>query len=341
MVSIAFLDDSFPFTGATLRERPLGGVQSATVMLAEALAARSHQVTIRGMIETDEKHFDVAYRPLLRKPSGDYDFIIANRAPKLLRRARGAKRFLWLHNPANYLRKPRHVLPYLRYRPGVVFIGAYHGKTWLPWLPLFHSAVIPYGVGPPFTTAEPAATPPPPRAIFTSNPRRGLDWLLDIWTARIKLQVPQAELHVFAGRGTYGSARDDALDRALDLAAGAAPHGVVLHEPCAKDALAGELRQSRVMLYRGDTGETFCGAAAEAQAMGVPLVTAGIGSLAERVTDGVNGFLREKPEGFAAAAIKLLTDDALWRAQQQAALATRAANTWDQCASAWEWHVTH
>jgi glycosyltransferase involved in cell wall biosynthesis len=341
MASIAFLDDSFPFTGATLREKPLGGVQSATVLLAEALAARSHQVTIRGMVTGNEKHFDVAYRPLMREPSGDYDIVIANRAPKLLRRAQGKRRFLWLHNPANYLRKPRHVWPYLKYHPSVVFIGSYHHKTWLPWLPLFQPTVIPYGVGPPFTTAEPASLPPPPRAIFTSNPRRSLDWLLEIWIGHIRPRVPEAELHVFAGRGTYGSARDDALDKAVDLAANAAAHGVVLHDPCAKDALANELRQSRVMLYRGDSGETFCGAAAEAQTMGVPLVTAGVGSLGERVTDGITGFVRDTQENFAEAAIALLTDDGLWRAQHEAALASRQANTWDHCARHWEWYFTH
>ncbi len=32
-----------------------------------------------------------------------------------------------------------------------------------------------------FRHAAPLAVPPPPRAIFTSNPLRGLDWLLDLW----------------------------------------------------------------------------------------------------------------------------------------------------------------
>jgi glycosyltransferase involved in cell wall biosynthesis len=338
MATIAFLDDSFPFTGATLRAGPMGGVQSATIMLAEALVARGHQVTIRGMIETKEEHFGVSYRPLSIPPRGSYDLVIANRAPKLLRRATGSKYALWLHNPANYLRKPRHVLPYLRYRPGVVFIGDYHRKTWLSWLPLFQPAVIPYGVGAPFTTMEPATEPPPPRAIFSSNPRRGLDWLIDIWVRRIRPAVPQAELHVFAGRGTYGNTRDDALDRALQAAIAASGHGVVLHEPLAKEKLADELRQSRVMLYRGDSGETFCGSAAEAQAMGVPLITAGIGSLAERVEDGITGFLRPEPDSFAKAAIRVLTDDALWRAQHEAAMKIRTDGTWNKAAFAWERH---
>src|SRR5262249_25286027 len=152
MSSIAFLDDSFPFTGATLRARPLGGVQSATVLLAEALVGRGHKVTIRGMVEKAEELYGVSYRPLAESGPA-YDLLIANRAPKLLRYATGHHRALWLHNPANYLRKPRHVLPYLYYRPATIFIGSYHRDTWLGWIPCFQPAVIPYGVGPPFTDA--------------------------------------------------------------------------------------------------------------------------------------------------------------------------------------------
>lgn len=44
MARIAFLDDSFSFTGATLRHQPLGGIQTATIMLAEQLASHGHHV---------------------------------------------------------------------------------------------------------------------------------------------------------------------------------------------------------------------------------------------------------------------------------------------------------
>src|SRR5262245_22682763 len=104
MASIAFLDDSFAFTGSSFRASPLGGVQSATVQLAEALAKRGHKVTVRGMVEAPEEHYGVRYLPLAGPGETSFDFIIANRAPHLLRRAEGKKRALWLHNPANYLR---------------------------------------------------------------------------------------------------------------------------------------------------------------------------------------------------------------------------------------------
>ena len=80
------------------------------------------------------------------------------------------------------------------------------------------------------------------------------------------------------------------------------------------------------MLYRGDPGETFCLALAEAQAMGLPAVVKPLGSTPERVIDGVTGRVAEDDDGFAAAAVALLRDDNLWRrlAPRRARTAARA-----------------
>jgi glycosyltransferase involved in cell wall biosynthesis len=59
---------------------------------------------------------------------------------------------------------------------------------------------------------------------------------------------------------------------------------------------------------------------AEAQALGTPAVVAPVAAAHERVIDGVTGFHRADPAAFAEAAVRLLTDDGLWRRQHQAAL---------------------
>lgn len=337
MAKIAFLDDSFPFTGASLRSGPLGGIQTATVMLAETLAARGHHVTVHGMVSSDEKHYDVLYRPLLTPWGEHYDLLISNCVAKLFPYVSGSKKALWMHGPAKYLRKPRHLLPYLVHRPKVIFLGHYHRDTWPRWIPLFSSAIIPHGVGEPFIDAPEQPTPPQPNAIFLSNPRRHLDWVLKVWAEQIFPKMPEAQLHIYAGRSNYGSRRDDKLDKALASIDDYARFGVTLHHPLPKNELAEAMQESRVMLYRGDLGETFCFAAAEAQAVGVPLITAGIGSLKERVIDGKTGFLREDEAGFASAVLELLNNDALWRTQHDAARAyTRETLPWDKVAAAWE-----
>jgi len=180
---------------------------------------------------------------------------------------------------------------------------------------------------------------PPPRAVFTSNPLRGLDWLLDLWAGRIRPAVPQAELHIFAGPTVYrGVAAESAermqtvLARAEDMQA----HGVRRHTPVGRQALALMLAGARVMLYRGDPGETFCLALAEAQAMGVPAVVQPRGSVVERVIDRVTGHITADEDSFANAAIALLRDDDLWRRFHAEALARQRGQSWDEIAAQFE-----
>ena len=100
--------------------------------------------------------------------------------------------------------------------------------------------------------------------------------------------------------------------------------------------LAAEYRDARVMLYHGHTDESFCNAAAEAVAMGAPVVTAGIGCLGERIRHGETGLLAPTDEEFADAAVGVLSDDALWSRLHEGALATRGDYTWDKAAARWE-----
>ena len=109
-----------------------------------------------------------------------------------------------------------------------------------------------------------------------------------------------------------------------------------LREPVDKARLIDELRLARVMLYKGDINETFCLAVAEAQCMGVPTVVQPIGSMTERVRHDETGFIAPDDDAFALAARRLLTDDALWRAQHDRALDVQRSWRWAQAAAAFE-----
>jgi glycosyltransferase involved in cell wall biosynthesis len=247
---------------------------------------------------------------------------------------RARRTVFWIHNPARYLLKPRYLLKLLRLRPPIVFSGEWHRRSYPRWAPSGPRVVIPYGISEPFRAAPASDKPARPRAIFTSNPMRGLDWLLDLWARRVRPAVPAAELHVFSGAATYGGHKSSEIQAVLDKARSVP--GVILREPVAKAALARELAASRVMLYRGDPGETFCLAVGEAQAVGLPCVVQDIGCVAERVIDGETGFVANDDEAFAQRAIALLSDDALWRRQSDAARAKQRSWGWDQAAEAFE-----
>ena len=115
-----------------------------------------------------------------------------------------------------------------------------------------------------------------------------------------------------------------------------AGEGVVARGPLGKSELAAELAMARLFLYRGDIGETFCNAAAEAQAMGVPAVVEDIACMAERVRDGVTGFVVKGADAFSARAVELLRNDSLWRQQHRNSLKLQRSWTWAAAAAEFE-----
>lgn len=317
--------------------QPMGGAETAFALLAEALARRGHAVEVRTPAPPLRPVPGVAWAPFTA--AGRADLTMASRLPRLFRclPRTTRRRVLWLHNPAGYLRKPRHLLPLLAAWPLLVTLGPSHAATLPPWLPLSR-AEIPLAVAPPFDRAPPPRPPPAPVVVFTSNPLRGLDWLLDLWVARIRPAVPAAELRLYSGAATYGGDPRLAARAAPVLARAAALHaaGVRLLAPLARPELAAQLAAARLMLYRGDPGETFCLALAEAQAMGLPCVVTPLGAVAERVADGRTGVVAGSDAEAAAATIRLLSDDAAWSAMHAAALARGPGPDWDAVAARFE-----
>ena len=339
---IVLIDDGVVFDGRSAEAGPLGGAETAFIGLARGLASRGHRVRAfsRGAASIEDQ--GVAWAPVDSGTPETADLYVANRSHHLIGLVPGAGRTaFWLHNPARYVVKPRYLLPLWRRRPVMVFLGPFHATTLPSWAPTGGRAIIPYGLTELFRHAVERESAPPPRAIFTSNPLRRLDWVLERWAEAIRPRVPGAELHVFSSLATYGGGSpqkralaEPVLARARSLEAA----GVVLRPPVPKSQLMQELQQSRLFLYGGDPGETFCLAAAESQAAGVPGVVARSTCLAERVRDGATGFVLADDDavGFSARAVDLLTDDALWLSQHRACLATQRGLSWSEAASLWE-----
>src|SRR5438270_866363 len=199
MARVVMADDGIVFDGATAEAGPLGGAETAFVALAGALAARGHRVEARSNCRAPLCHNGVAWAPLASGVPHECDLYIGNRGHRVIGLVPEAKRRLfWLHNPAGYLKKPRFLWPLLRYRPTLVTTGEYHAQTVPRWLPCEGRRIIPYGMLDRFRHASEREAPLP-IAVFTSNPLRGLDWLLDLWVERIRPATPEAELHIYAG----------------------------------------------------------------------------------------------------------------------------------------------
>jgi glycosyltransferase involved in cell wall biosynthesis len=328
MIRIDFLYQNQAFSGETLRSQSMGGTESSVVQLAEALARRGNDVCVFNAIAAPRHEFGVQWRPLAQAASyarGQTGIAVAN--PKLFNGLTFRSHIFWLHNPLKSWRQIRrgNVGPLFRTLPHYVILGEYHGTHVPRWFPSSGRTIIHHGVHEDFFRKAPAAASPSPRAIFTSQPYRGLDWVLGLWP-EIKRQVPGASLDIFAPKAHQAEA--NAKKAALD--------GVHVRGSIARPELVEELASARVLLIPGHRDETYCLAAAEATAAGVPIVTLGTGSLSERVRDGETGLIARSREAFIVQAVSLLSDDKLWSAMHHACLADARVTGWDARAEEWE-----
>jgi hypothetical protein len=330
MAQIVLADRDLAYEGGWPGGQPPDEGALGLVRLAEALATRGHRVTAftRGTKSFSER--GVAWESLSKDMPREADLFIASRNHRLLKLVPKARRTaIWLHRPGLSLLRWGRITAFARRRPSMVFLGVYHAASYPGWAPGGRRAIIPLATEPVFRTAGAALRPPPPFAMWAGGSAASLDWTLDLWSREIHTTVPKARLYVYA---------PETLGKPVARVKEMLSQGVELRKPLGPDERAAELAQTRVFLCPGDPAEMFCMAAAEAQAMGVPSVVTDVAAMRERVVDRETGFVLPPGDaaGFAGTATQILTDDALWREQRDAALRYNRARGWDDVAADFE-----
>jgi hypothetical protein len=330
MARIVLADRDLAYEGAWPDEQAPDDAALGLVRLAEALASRGHRVTAFTRGSNSFSARGVNWEPLSNGIPVEADLFIASRHHRLLKLVPKARRTaIWLHRPGLSLLRWGRATAFARRRPAMVFLGVYHAASYPGWAPGGRRAIIPLATESVFRTARAALRPPPPFAMWSGGIAASLDWTLDLWSRDVFPAVPKARLYVFA---------DETLGAAAERARGMKKEGIELRAPVGPEERAAELAQSRVFLHPGDRHDMFCMAAAEAQAMGVPAVVCDVAAMRERVVDRETGFVvaPDDARAFAVAAIRLLTDDAMWREQRDAALRYNRARGWDDVAADFE-----
>jgi hypothetical protein len=332
MAKIIIADVTGRYDGRALETQALGGTESTVILTARDLARRGHDVTVHSNCEAELVDHGVRWRPMTARPDETCAVYIAVHQPELLgfvRRPR--RRVIWVLWGANQLRHYKKLWRMWLHPPKPILMSRSQMRDYWPVLPgRGHISLIHLPLPQAVRGYPPLAEPPPPRAIFASNPQRNLRALVELWGERILPRLPGAVLDVYGVNALKpGEVAWDVWAGTL-LPADASPElkaSVRVHRPVPKDELIAAMRGARVMLYLGHKCEAFCLSLAEAQALGTPAVIAPVAALPERVIDGVTGFHRADPAAFAEAAIQLLTDDDLWRRQHLAALELQQGNS--------------
>jgi len=341
MASIIIADKTRHYDGTYLETQPLGGTESSVIHLAQELARRRHEVTVYTNCDGPIEHEGVRWKPLSETPPVTCELYIAVHQPELLdfvRRPR--RRAVWVVWPVNQLKHYKKIWRAWWYRPIPVLISLHQARTYSPFLPHRDPhIVIPHGLPDDVRGHPPLQNVPPRRAIFTSRPTLNLRELVEIWAARVLPRVPDAMIDIYGvhnlqpGQDAWRAWEGSHLPTGVPTQV---QQSVQVHPSVGRKALIEAIRSSRVLLYLGHKAEAFCLAVAEAQALGVPAVVGPVAAVPERVIDGVTGFHRADADGFAEAAISLLTDDGLWRRQHEAALRDRQGISWSEAAGRFE-----
>lgn len=336
---ITLLDDSVAFDGYTPPSFPLGGAEKAFAGLAAALAARGHTVTVFNRCLHAMRVDGADWRPWDTARPLETDALIAYRRPSLLTQVRKTgRRVLWLAGAPDGLARPAIDAALKDLAPTLAFIGPTQAARWrgprLPW------AVVPPGIADAYLNAGGRlGAGGPPVAIATTHPAHGLDWLLDLWTARIHPRCPTAELHVYSAllsRPDLGRDLPDEYRPLRAKAEAAAACGVVLREPQGDTAMALSYRAARVHLYPGHRDDMACWTLGESQACGVPAVARPAGAVHERVDNGQTGYIVPDDEAFANVAAQILADDGMFGGLSAAAADKARTRTWAAAAQAFE-----
>ncbi len=233
MTKVLFIDDGVEFDSIMLREKPYGGAEVAFVSLVESLAKIGYEIVVYNNCVNQGFINNVEWKKINKNiVSEKFDTLVVNRGDKYLNFRKECKnRIFWIHNPAKYLLKYRYLSKLFFNDFKIVFSSNYHLKTYPWWAPSQKRIVIPYGIDDKLFKKKTRDKIPRKNAIFTSNPMRGLSWLLEKWEKSIFPNCENAKLIIFSGfqtYGTYGEKHYDQINNILSKAELLKEKGVLL-----------------------------------------------------------------------------------------------------------------
>jgi glycosyltransferase involved in cell wall biosynthesis len=312
----------------SLSDSHLGGIETASVEIARALALRGHRVMLASRARASCEQHGVTTIPIDTLPQYACDVLISSNDARVFDRShRKADKLLWLHNPLAFEKAVRRsqLRPFFKHRPKAVFVGTVAEREMSGLYPFRSRTIIPHGVSEVFLQT-PLSSGRKNHFVWASQRHRGLAKTLDVWRSHVAPRLADASFHVFGSHAEDLGLTPEQAQRSR----------IVFHGPTLKSEMAAFYASAKAMIYPGALDETFCMAAAEAQAMGLPVITLGIGSLSERVQHGVNGILCRSFDELGRQACRVAGDDELWQLLHEGALRTARLLTWQRAAKHWE-----
>lgn len=325
MLKILFIFDE-AIHGSTLREKPLGGISTSMIMLAEAFARMGHIVSIYNENNNGSHYNDVYYRSDKISQAEHFDIAIANNSANYLLNINTSSPIVWQHNRTSLSKawKRREYIALIKLRPALVTLSedALNNTPWL--LPYRTKVIIPHAIEDFFLT--PNDNKRQEKSVyFASRASRNLSWLIDLWMKRVHPAEPDAVFYVCTPPGSTFSYDIESLNR----------FNIRYLGSLKKQHLAEMMSRCSALIYPGHKNETGCQVALQAIGMCTPIITCGHGSLKNLVEHNVNGFLEDDDAKFASRIIELLNSPELFKSLSQGAYSSSFRKSYDSRAREW------
>lgn len=288
-MKLVFIDPKCPrpYDPDVLARQGLGGTEATVVRVACALSNR-HEVVVfqHNRSVSWQESPGIKFKPMsaLDEDLNDADHLIfIQKAQNLakLRRRRGARWWLWLHNFVQE-EVPLFWQDHLRFRLGIICVSRTHAlhtarymrsqrHSWLTanWamrggLAFHHNPLSPH------LMQQPSGTIDPYKLIFFSSPHKGLEQVLAAFN---RLHAIEPRFRLYVGDPGYLKTGDPRmLDQPGIVRLGSLPQAEVLRH----------VSESLCVLYpQSKRAETFGLVYAEANAVGTPVLAHDFGSARE------------------------------------------------------------
>lgn len=325
-----------PYNGASIDVAPTGGIPLVTTRLAECLAHK-HEVWIRNHTNENITFRNVHWENVGAKTKAPKpDIILASNDVNLFAMydewiKSGSKPILWARNLITWKRifKKRRLRNLIKYRPPVVFLSRYHLNSCSSLIPLGKKYIIPHGVDDEFFN-YPLGVERKPQVLFLSKAFRGFTEVANMWINYIyphfACKIPKVVLRAYIGREELNNmAYTDEFLRS---------HHIEVLDRAPQSVLRAEMACSAALIYPGHSDETFCNVAAESSVLGLPILTLGIGALAERSQNGM-GIMAQNYSELAAHMVELLNNPQKIQFASQQVLEYRDQYRWHDRIKDW------
>lgn len=304
MPTVVFLNDH-AFTGEDVRTKALGGIETATILLAEELAALGYSVTVYNGNNGESIDKGVKYRPKAAMHHENADIAIASSNTSFLTRLNVKLPIVWQHNRQSFSKmwKRGEVFALLRVRPVLITLSNDAFQQTPKYIPYRSRHIIPHAIETEFLEDNTISFAEREQAaFFASRPSRNLDWVIDVWKQYIFPALPKAKLYIcIPPTATFKFDIDE-------LAA----HNIIYKGSIPKKDLRDLINRCRLLLYPGHINETGCQVALQAIGLGIPIVTCGLGSLKDLVSSDRTGYIETDKKRYGKKAVECLTNSNCW-----------------------------